>query len=113
MNFLNPKQAQPMVPQLTKCQNKTVNSLATLVQAILGEPVQISIDKPDPKGNVLFCIIEAETVQIRAEILGEGAVQNITIKDGTTITNSPQIDFGLGALFGIKQGRANPRSPLR
>jgi hypothetical protein len=102
-----------MAALLTKCQHKTVNSLATLVQAILGEPLQITIDKPDPKGNVLFCIIESGTVKIRAEILGEGAVQNITIKDGSTLTSSAQIDFDLGALFGVKQGRANPRPPVR
>lgn len=102
-----------MAAQLTKCQTKTINGLAVLVQALLGEPLQISIDKPDPKGNVLFCIIESGTVKIRAEILGEGAVQNITIRDGSALTNSAQIDFGLEALFGVKQGRANPRSPVR
>jgi hypothetical protein len=102
-----------MAAILTKCQHKTINSLAVLIEALLGEPLQISIDKPDPKGNVLYCIIESESVKIRAEILGEGAVQNITIKDGSALTNSAQIDFGLGALFGVKQGRANPRSPVR
>lgn len=102
-----------MAALLTKCQAKTINSLAVLIEAILGEPLQITIDKPDPKGNVLYCIIESESVKIRAEILGEGAVQNITIKDGSTLTNSAQIDFGLGALFGVKQSRANPRSPVR
>jgi hypothetical protein len=97
----------------SSCQHKTANSLATLLQVILGEPLQISFEKPDAKGVILHCIIESETVLVRAEILGEGAMQSISIQVDGVLTNSAVIDFGLKELFGVKPPRANPRSPVR
>jgi len=90
-------------------QHKTANSLATLIQAILGEPLQISFEKPDPKGVVLHCLFETETVQVRAEILGEGAVQSVAIQVDGVLTDSATIDFGLKELFGVKPPKTNPK----
>lgn len=75
----------------------------------MGEPLQISFEKPDPKGVILHCIFETETVQARAEILGEGAVQSISIREGVVLTNSATIDFGLKDLFGVKPTKTNPK----
>jgi len=90
-------------------QHKSANCLATLMQAILGEPLQIDFEKPDPKGNILYCIFESETALIRAEILGEGAIQSISIHSDGVLTNSATIDFGLKELFGVKQSKISPK----
>lgn len=90
----------------TLSQTKTIEGLAVLSCALLGEYITVSADQPDPNGRTVEAIFESESAAIRAMIDGGGAVQNLTISvDGKPC--SP--DVNLSNLFGVVQRKAKPK----
>ena len=89
----------------TLSQTKTIEGLAVLSCALLGEDVTVSADQLDPNGRTVEAIFESESSAIRACIDGGGAVQTISILiDGKPF--KPCVD--LSELFGLVQRNANP-----
>ena len=90
----------------TLSQTKTIEGLAVLSCALLGEDVTVSADQPDPNGRTVEAIFESESSNIRATIDGGGAVQTISILiDGKPF--KPCVD--LSELFGLVQRNAKPK----
>ena len=90
----------------TLSQTKTIEGLAVLSCALLGEDVTVSADQPDPNGRTVEAIFESESSNIRAMIDGGGAVQSLVISVDGKPCNP---DVNLSNLFGLVQRKAKPK----
>lgn len=91
-------------------QTKTIENLAVLCCALLGEDVTVDAQKPDPRGRMVEAIFETESATVRATIDCSGAIQNLTISvDGKP--SNPAVD--LSALFNTVQRCAKLKKPTK